>query len=43
MISNRAIPHFKPFGAKIESAERVVVQLTSGIFNSASAVVCVMF
>jgi hypothetical protein len=37
MISNKSIPQFKPFGGRIESSERVVVQLTSGIFNSASA------
>jgi len=37
MISNKTIPQFKRFGGRIESAERVIVQLTSGIFNSASA------
>lgn len=37
MISNKQIPQFKPFGGKIESNERTIVQLTSGIFNSASA------
>jgi hypothetical protein len=37
MISNKQIPQFKPFGGKIESSERTIVQLTSGIFNSESA------